>query len=122
VDKKLIKTILKAIKNNAVASYELNGTHAYYIGGTARPIYIVTSAYAFTDEFDIWCEYTIIHNYEVIYGILMPMHYDANEDEAAANMLHILKKCSDKIILQEKKAQKSKFLHTLRTSMLEHPR
>lgn len=101
------------IKNSFVHSLTGDGYSVYSIGNDINANELIfTTKYSHTDTLDVWCEY-VIYCYGVpISRITLPLNLPI-QDKFSLDVLALFKKCSQKVIAQEKMAQKNMFLRTI---------
>lgn len=116
MDPELKQYILHLIRNSFVHSTTVAEYSAYLIGGDlSNSEFMITVKYSHTDAADVWCEYELFFQKTPVYKMILPLNIPIYDD-LAQDMMEILKKCSQKIIAQEKMAQKNMFLRTINDS------
>ena len=108
----LLEYLLYSIKHSFVHSTVAQGYSLYAIGDSIEECdFLLSTKYSHTDEFDIWLEYEIYFNKIPTVKITLPLNTPVKDDLAVA-VLDVFKMCSNKIIAQEKSAQKNMFLRS----------
>ena len=106
--------ILYLIKTSFVHSISAEGRSAYVIGKNISDYdFILTTKYSYSAPNNIWCEYELFSHVFPVYKITLSLNQQIQKDDILAqDFLTILKKCSNKVKLQERNAQKNMFLRT----------
>lgn len=114
MDSDLKDYILYLIRTSFVHSISEEGHSAYVIGNNISDYdFILTTRYSHSTPNDIWCEYEIFLQTFPIYKVTLSLNQQIQKDDTLAqDFLMILKKCSNKVKLQEINAQKNMFLRT----------
>ena len=108
----LLEYLLYSIKHSFVHSTVAQGYSLYAIGNSIEECdFLLSTKYSHTDNFDIWIEYEIYFNKIPTVKITLPLNTPVKDDLAVA-VLRIFKMCSNKVIAQEKSAQKNMFLRS----------
>ena len=98
------------IKNSFVNSVAGYGYSVYSIGEDLNESEMIFSTrYSHTDIQDVWCEYMIYFQGLPVSRITLPLNKPV-QDDFAKDVLNLFKKCSQKVIAQEKMAKKNMFL------------
>ena len=109
----LLKNIEYTIKHSVVNSITTNGYSLYSTGpDLLNPEYILSTKYSHTDNLDVWNEYEIYFHDTLVIKLILPMNTSVH-DGFAQRILKLYKKCSTKVIAQERLAQKNNFLRSL---------
>ena len=107
--------LLYSIKHSFVHSTVAQGYSLYAIGDSLEDYdFLLTTNYSYTDTFDVWIEYNIYFNKTPTIKLILPLNTPIKDDFAVA-VLNIFKKCSNKVIAQEKLAKKSRFWRSIIT-------
>ena len=114
MDPDLKDYILYLIKTSFVHSVSTQDRSAYILGQNIQDYdFIITTKYSHTAPNDIWCEYELFSQAYPVYKITLSLNQQIQKDDTLAqDFLTILKKCSNKVKLQERNAQKNMFLRT----------
>ena len=108
----LLEYLLYSIKHSFVHSTVAQGYSLYAIGDSIEECdFLLSTKYSHTDNFDIWIEYEIYFNKIPTVKITLPLNTPVKDNLAVA-VLRIFKMCSNKVIAQEKSAQKNMFLRS----------
>ena len=112
MDSDLKDYILYLIRTSFVHSISTEGRSAYVIGQNINDYdFILTTKYSHATPDDIWCEYELFSQAFPVYKITLSLNQQIQQDDTLAqDFLMILKKCSNKVKLQERNAQKNMFL------------
>ena len=114
MDPDLKDYILYLIQTSFVHSVAIEGRTAYVIGQSISDYdFLLTTKYSHSTPNDIWCEYELFSHVFPVYRITLSLNQQIQQDDTLAqDFLTILKKCSNKVKLQERNAQKNMFLRT----------
>lgn len=121
MDSDLKDYILYLIKTSFVHSISIEGRSAYAIGKNISDYdFILTTKYSHATPDAIWCEYELFLQAFPIYKITLSLNKKIQKDDTLAqDFLMLLKKCSNKVKLQERNAQKNMFLRAFVNNMQE---
>ncbi len=121
MDSDLKDYILYLIKTSFVHSISTEGCSAYVIGQNINDYdFLLTTKYSHATPDDIWCEYELFSHVFPVYKIALSLNQKIQKDDTLAqDFLMLLKKCSNKVKLQERNAQKNMFLRTFVNNMQE---
>lgn len=113
MDQELKQYIIYLIKNSFVHSTIGEGYSIYSAGkDIAQSDFLLTVKYSHTDAADIWNEYELYLHGASVYKRTLPLNIPVFEN-LSLDLLEVLKKCSNKVIAQEKLAQKNMFIRTV---------
>jgi hypothetical protein len=118
MDPDIKEYILRLIKTSFVHPTLVNDYSVYLIGSDISDNEVMlTVKYSHTDAADVWCEYEIQLQKTPVYRLILPINIPIH-DKLGNDILEILTKCSQKIIIQEKLAQKNMFLHAIKNHQI----